>query len=200
MNSRAPRDIFHRRQAKKGALDLRASSAGPSAAHNGSSPKTAGLLSSSSTFLPPWVLSGITRITGRECGYSNINTSMQCLNALHCMLSKYVQGIKRESMAHVSRTLFCPCLACKGVIKVHASNGTFVAVAEDGNVLYARCSDRTCRCEKEELENGLMDIVEGSDNRPWIKLTAEKLQKLEDTASAAAVQHSRKKHKGPDSQ
>lgn len=133
------------------------------------------------------MLSAIARITGRQGGY-DINTSMHCLDAIHGMLSKYVQGVKRESVAHVTRTLFCPCLACKGVIRVHDRNGTFVAVAEDGKALYARCSDWTCQCEKEDIESGLMEVVEGSGTRPWIKLTAEKLQELESTA-----QHPKKK-------
>lgn len=135
------------------------------------------------------MLSAIARITGREGGY-DVNTSMHCLDAIHGMLSKYVQGVKRESVAHVTRTLFCPCLACKGVIKVHASNGTFVAVAEEGKVLYARCSDRTCQCDREDLESGLMEIVDGSGARPWIRLTVEKLKELE-----SAAQHPRKKQK-----
>lgn len=135
------------------------------------------------------MLSAIARITGREGGY-DINTSMHCLDAIHGMLSQFVQDVKRENVAHVNRTLFCPCLACKGVIKVHASNGTFVAVAEEGRVLYARCSDWTCKCEKKDLESGLMDVVEGSGTRPWIKLTAKKLQELESTA-----QHPRKKQR-----
>jgi hypothetical protein len=101
---------------------------------------------------------------------------------MHCTLSKWVKGIKREHVAHIKRALFCPCLACKGVIKVHDQNGTFVAVAEDGAALYARCSDWTCQCEKKDLESGLMEIVEGSGTRPWIKLSVEKLQELESSA------------------
>ncbi len=93
-------------------------------------------------------------------------------------------------MAHISRALFCPCLACKGVIRVHASNGTFVAVAEEGKILYARCSDRTCRCDKEELEDGWMDVVKDSGTRPWIRLTLEKLEELESEA-----QHTKKKQR-----
>ena len=166
------------RQAKKGPSGG-ASGAGPSAARSGGSPK--------STFLPEWVQSAIARITGRNGGY-DINTSMHCLDALHGMLSKYVQGVKRENVAHIKRALFCPCLACKGVIRVHDQNGTFVAVAEEGAVLYARCSDWTCCCDKEDFERCYMDVVEGSGTRPWIKLTAEKLEELES-------QHTRKKLK-----
>ena len=68
------------------------------------------------------------------------------------------------------------------MIKVHERNGTFVAVTEDGAALYARCSDWTCQCEKKDLESGLMEIVEGSGTRPWIKLSVEKLQELESSA------------------
>lgn len=106
------------------------------------------------------------------------------------MLSKFVHGIKRENMAHVSRALFCPCLACKGVIKVHANNGTFVAVAEEGAVLYARCSDWTCHCERADFEGSCVEVVEGSGTRPWIKLTLATLEALEEGA-----QHPRKRQR-----
>ena len=159
-------------QAKKGP-SAGASSAGPSAARNGGSPK--------STFLPEWIQSAIARITGRAGGY-DINTSMHCLDAIHGSLSKWVQGVKRKHVGHVNRALFCPCLACKGVIKVHERNGTFVAVAEDGATLYARCSDWTCQCDKKDLESGLMEIVAGSGTRPWIKLTVAKMEELESSA------------------
>lgn len=115
---------------------------------------------------------------------------MSCLDAIHGSLSLLVQGVKRESVAHIKRALFCPCLACKGIIKVHDQNGTFVAVAEDGKVLYARCSDWTCRCDKEDLESGLMEVAGGSGTRPWIRLTLEKLEELESEA-----QHTKKKQR-----
>jgi hypothetical protein len=111
-------------------------------------------------------------------GYG-VNTSMPTLDCLHSTLSTSVPGIKREDMAHLSRALFCPCLACKGEIKVHGSNGTYVALAEKGMVLYARCADRTCVCGEEDIKSGWMDVLEGTGARPWIKLTEEKLEELE---------------------
>jgi hypothetical protein len=104
---------------------------------------------------------------------------MACLNPIHEMLSKHVDGVKRENMAHMTRAFFCPCLACKGVIKIHENNGTFVAVAEEGKVLYARCSDRSCLCVEEDIKLGCMEVVQGTGARPWIKLTAEKMAELE---------------------
>lgn len=121
----------------------------------------------------------MARLTGKMMGGCEVNTSMRCLDAIHSSLSQFVQGVKRENVAHVSRALFCPCLACKGVIRIHDRNGTFVAVAEEGAVLYARCSDWTCRCDKEDLQSGLMDVAGGSGTRPWIRLTLEKLEALE---------------------
>ena len=104
---------------------------------------------------------------------------MHCLDPIHTKLSQHVQGVKREDVAHIARTLFCPCLACKGVIKVHENNGTFVAVAEEGRVLYARCADGSCLCEEKDLMSGCMDVVDGTGKRPWIRLTPERLQDLE---------------------
>ena len=104
---------------------------------------------------------------------------MNCLDPIHTMLSVHVQGVKREDVAHIARALFCPCLACKGVIKVHENNGTFVAVAEEGRVLYARCADGSCLCEAEDMTGGCMDVVNGTGKRPWIRLTPDKLLELE---------------------
>ena len=90
-------------------------------------------------------------------------------------------------MAHITGALFCPCLACKGVIRVHENNGTFVAVAEEGSVLYARCADSSCRCDKEEMESGWMDVVKDSGPRPWVRLTEEKLAELQGKVQQAAI-------------
>ena len=68
------------------------------------------------------------------------------------------------------------------MIKVHERNGTFVAVAEDGDVLYARCSDSSCSCDVEDMESGWMEVVKDSGKRPWVKLTAEKLGEFEERA------------------
>jgi hypothetical protein len=134
----------------------------------------------------------MARITGRAGGY-DINTSMHCLDHVHAHISGYVRDIKRQDVAHISRALFCPCLACKGVVRVHSSNGTFVAVAEDGNALYARCSDRTCLCDKEDMEQDWVDVIQASGPRPWIKLTATKLAVLESEAQLPRPQHTNKK-------
>ena len=105
---------------------------------------------------------------------------MSCLDTIHIMLSKLVEGVKRENMAHISRALFCPCLACKGVMRVHEKNGTFVAVAEEGKVLYARCADMSCLCDEDEIEGDwAKDVVKGSGKRPWVRLTMDKLEELQ---------------------
>jgi hypothetical protein len=105
---------------------------------------------------------------------------MPCLTPIHELLSRHVDGIKRENVAHISRAFFCPCLACKGVIKIHENNGTFVAMAEEGKVVYARCADRSCLCSEEDIKKGdCMEVVEGTGARPWIKLTAERMAALE---------------------
>jgi hypothetical protein len=131
------------------------------------------------SFLPQWAESGFARITGVQVGYYGVNTSMPCLNHIHSTLSQLVPGVVREKVAHISRALFCPCLACKGVPKVHESNGTFVALAEDGDVLYARCSDSSCSCDDKDMESDWMEVVKNSGKRPWVKLTAEKLGEFE---------------------
>ena len=82
-------------------------------------------------------------------------------------------------MGHLLRTLFCPSLACKGEFRVHDSNGTFVALAEEGSVLYARCSDSSCTCSEEDVKSGWMDVVDGTGRRPWVRLTAAKLAEVE---------------------
>ena len=118
----------------------------------------------------------------------SINTSMHCLNSIHTVLSTFVQGVSREGMAHICGALFCPCLACKGVVRVHDSNGTFVAVAEEGRAVYARCADSSCCCSEKDVESGWMDVVKdsgsrpwvkNSGSRPWVKLTEEKLAEFE---------------------
>lgn len=130
-------------------------------------------------FLPQWVQSAISRITGRRGGY-DVNTSMRCLDGVHSLLTSRVQGVRREDMARLSPALFCPSLACKGICKVHESNGTYVAVAERGSVLYARCADHTCHCDAEDIEEGWMEVVtDCGGTRPWIKLTAERMAKFE---------------------
>lgn len=108
----------------------------------------------------------------------SVNTSMHCLGPIHHMLSSLVPNVKKEDVAHVSPAIFCPCLACKGVVKVHDKNGTFVALADEGNVLYARCADRTCHCSVEELESGWMEVV-GTGARPWVKITAQSVLEFE---------------------
>ena len=175
MTSRETRTHAHpkRWQAKKGPGG--GSRAGPSAARGGPrSPSGA-----DQTFLPQWAQSAISRITGRGGGEYSLNTTMPCLGPIHEMLSKHVQGIKKEDVAHISRAFFCPCLACKGLIKIHENNGTFVAMAEEGKVIYARCSDRSCLCDEKDIKDGCMDVVEGTGARPWIRLTAEKMAELE---------------------
>jgi hypothetical protein len=167
-NSQTPK----RWQAKNGLGG--APRAGPSAARGGTR-------SLKSAFLPEWIVSAMAKITGHTGGY-NINTTMHCLEHVHSHISGYVQDIKREDVAHISRALFCPCLACKGVFRVHESNGTFVAVAEGGKILYARCSDRTCLCDKEDMEESYLEVVERSGSRPWIKLTEESMEHLESVA------------------
>jgi hypothetical protein len=121
----------------------------------------------------------MARITGRDVTH-DVNTTMPCLDSIHAQLIKLIPSLRREDMAHVARTLMCPCLACKGIPKVHGSNGTFVALAEGGDVLYARCSDWTCCCDESDTTSGWMDIVEGSGTRPWVKLTAEKMAQFEE--------------------
>jgi hypothetical protein len=148
---------------------------GPSAGPRGAPPSLNG---ARPAFLPQWALSAMARITGRDVSH-DVNTTMPCLDPIHVVLSRLVPGVRREDMAHVLRTLICPCLACKGVPKVHESNGTFVALAEGGDVLYARCSDWSCCCEELDMKSGWMDIVEGSGTRPWVKLTAEKMAEFE---------------------
>lgn len=131
-------------------------------------------------FLPQWVQSAISRITGREC-FCTVNMNMQCLDNLHSALSSLVRDVRRGDMAHLTPALFCPSLACKGICKVHENNGTFVALARGGEVLYARCADWTCCCEQKDLEAGWMEVVAGgkAGTRPWIKLTAEKMAEFE---------------------
>lgn len=116
---------------------------------------------------------------------------MKCLDTSYHMLLSLVPGVERGCMAHLSPSLFCPCLACKGIIKVHSKNGTFVAVAEEGRVLYARCADWTCKCGVEDLGSGWMEVVikndcnnsgdssSSSSQRPWVKLTEEKVLEFE---------------------
>lgn len=121
---------------------------------------------------------------------------MPCLNHVHKMLESMVPGVRREDVAHVSHAMFCPCLACKGVIKVHGNNGTFVAVAEEGRVLYARCADRTCLCSEEEIKQACMETVPNSGLRPWVKITPIKLEELEkNVRNTPAQTPSRKRQK-----
>ena len=94
-------------------------------------------------------------------------------------------------MAHISGALFCPCLACKGVIRVHENNGTFVAMAEEDSVLYARCADSSCCCDKEDMESGWMDVVKDSGSRPWVRLTKEKLAELQSKVQQATINRKR---------
>jgi len=109
--------------------------------------------------------------------------SMRCLDLvfqnLCSVLDPYKAGLRRENVAHVSHALFCPCLACKGVCKVHERNGTFVVVAQEGGVLYARCADSSCYCSEEEASSGWMDVVCAKTGRPWIRLTPESLAEFE---------------------
>lgn len=137
----------------------------------------------SSEFLPSWLQSGITAMTGRA-GF-RVNTSMHSLGPIHDMLARLVPGVRREDVAHVAPAIFCPCLACKGVIKVHEKNGTFVALADDGGVLYARCADWTCRCSEEDLELGWMDPVAGSGQRPWVRITPASIKGLVEKVRAS---------------
>jgi hypothetical protein len=161
-------------QVKKRALGL-APSAGPSNAARGGAQS-----SKDHPFLPEWVESAIGKITGGGGRALSVNTSMSCLDKIHIMLSNLVEGIKRENMAHIARALFCPCLACKGVIRVHEKNGTFVAVAEEGRVLYARCADISCSCDEDEIKSDWAnDVVKGSGRRPWVRLSVDKLEKME---------------------
>ena len=148
---------------------------------------------SSPSFLPAWVQSGMAGIAGGAHRGANINTSMHCLNSIHTALATFVQGVSRDGMAHISGALFCPCLACKGVIKIHGSNGTFVAVAEEGRVVYARCADSSCCCDKDDAESGWMDVVKDTGPRPWVKLTEEKLAELQSKVQQA---NARKRPRG----
>ena len=118
---------------------------------------------------------------------------MSCLDAIHAIICKLVPDIKREDMAHLSPALFCPCLACKGVVKVHEKNGTFVAMAEEGSVMYARCADRLCCCSGEDLRSGWMDVVDSKNPRPWIKLTAEKMAEFESKTRQTVLAGKRKR-------
>ena len=117
---------------------------------------------------------------------------MNSLDYIHVVLSSQVKTIKREDVAHIGGYLFCPSVACKGILKVHSRNGTFVALAEDGHVLYARCSDKTCNCTKEQMESGHMDVLNKDDTRPWVRLTEEKLVEF-----ASKIQQ-QKKRKHPE--
>ena len=131
-------------------------------------------------FLPGWVESAVAKITGGGGRALSINTSMSCLDTIHIKLSNLVEGIKRENMAHIARALFCPCLACKGVVRVHEKNGTFVAVAEEGRVLYVRCADISCRCDEDEIKSDWAnDVVKGSGKRPWVRLSLDRLEQME---------------------
>jgi hypothetical protein len=122
----------------------------------------------------------MSRLSGGGGRYS-VNRSMSCLDPLHELLSRHVDGVKREDMAHIARALFCPSLACKGIIKVHENNGTFVAMAEEGRVVYARCSDKSCVCTERDVTDGPVEVVQGTGARPWIKLTEDKMAELERT-------------------
>lgn len=133
----------------------------------------------------------MARLTGRDRGH-DVNTTMPCLDPIHVVLSKLIPSVRREDMAHISRTVLCPCLACKGIPKVHESNGTFVAVAEGGNVLYARCSDWSCCCDEKDITSGWMEVVEGSGARPWVKLTAEKMVEFEQKVQERLSKKARK--------
>jgi hypothetical protein len=119
---------------------------------------------------------------------------MNSLDYIHTKLSSIVPlaSIKREDVAHIGSYLFCPSLACKGILRVHSRNGTYVALAEGGTMLYARCADYTCRCSKEEIESGWMDVVCDEDVRPWVKLTVEKLAEF----SRKIQQQRKRKHPG----
>lgn len=168
-----------------------ASGAGPSAARGGKIPSTPAL-----SFLPAWVQSGVAAITGGAGGWgAGINTSMHCLDSIHSVLVTFVQGVSRQGMAHVSGALFCPCLACKGVIRIHESNGTFVALAEEGKVVYARCADSSCCCDKDDAESGWMDVVKDTGPRPWVKLTEEKLAELQSKVQQLKQANSTRKRK-----
>ncbi len=178
MTDRETRTHAHpkRWQAKNGLS--RGSSAGPSAAHG--NPRTSG---AKPVFLPQWAQSAFSRINGKQGG-QDINTSMQSLNHIHSMLSSLVPGIKRQKTVHMSRTIFCPSLACKGIIHVHEGNGTFVALDDKEETLYARCSDRSCVCSEEDTERGYMDVIKKTGPRPWVKLTAEILESIEENISS----------------
>ena len=84
----------------------------------------------------------------------------------------------------MSHTLFCPSMACKGELHVHGGNGTYVALADDDKTLYARCSDRSCVYNEEDIKQGYMDVIKDSGARPWIKLTAEKLEEIEENIAS----------------
>lgn len=105
---------------------------------------------------------------------------MQSLNYIHKTLSSLVPGIKRQKTVHISRTIFCPSLACKGIIHVHEGNGTFVALDDKEETLYTRCSDRLCVCSEEDTKKGYMDVIKNSGPRPWVKLTEEALEDIEE--------------------
>lgn len=81
------------------------------------------------------------------------------------------------------------------MIRVHDSNGTFVAVAEEGRVLYARCADSSCQCDQEDAESGWLEVVKDSGPRPWVKLTEEKLAELESRIQQAKQDRASKKQK-----
>lgn len=115
------------------------------------------------------------------------------------MLARLVPGVRREDVAHVAPAIFCPCLACKGVIKVHEKNGTFVALADDGGVLYARCADWTCRCSEEDLGLGWMDPVAGSGQRPWVRITPASIKGLVEKVRASTGEVEARLHKHGDS-
>ena len=174
MTRREARTHAHpkRWQAKRGLV--RGPSAGPSAARG--DPRTPG---AKPVFLPDWAQSAISRITGREGRYT-INTSMQCLTHIHTRLSALLPGIKLQKTAHIARTLFCPTLACKGRVRVHEGNGTYVTLEEDEKTIYARCSDRSCVCNEEDMDKGYTNVIPNTGERPWIKLTAETLEEIEE--------------------